>query len=42
MQFTNTKFNGAVVDLTLLTEIMEGERFCTCWTVGLSTSYIRL
>ncbi|PEB00452.1 hypothetical protein CON57_17885, partial [Bacillus cereus] len=22
MQFTNTKFNGAVVELTLLTEIM--------------------
>ena len=23
MQFTNTKFNGVIVDLTLLTEIME-------------------
>ncbi len=27
MQFTNTKFNGAVVDLTLLTEIMEKNHF---------------
>lgn len=27
MQFTNTKFNGAVVDLTLLTEIMENNHF---------------
>ena len=34
MQFTNTKFNGVIVDLTLLTEIME-KPFCTRWTVGL-------
>lgn len=27
MQFTNTKFNGAVVELTLLTEIMENNHF---------------
>lgn len=27
MQFTNTKFNGAVVDLSLLTEIMEKNHF---------------
>ncbi|MES5940133.1 MULTISPECIES: YugN family protein [unclassified Bacillus cereus group] len=27
MQFTNTKFNGAVVELTLLTEIMEKNHF---------------
>ena len=27
MQFTNTQFNGAVVELTLLTEIMENNHF---------------